>query len=90
MTSTNYNDLSIKQILALAESEDLDEMQLASRLARRLALDLRRRLAALNRDEQVELESLEQVTDHELFAAAAVQSGHFWQDHDRTSEGGAR
>jgi hypothetical protein len=57
----NYNDLTIKDIINMAESEDVDDMQLASRLARRLSLDVRRRVAALSEPERVELENLEQV-----------------------------
>lgn len=68
--STNYNDLSINQILELAGSDNRDDTQLASRLARRLALDVRRRVAALNETETQDLVNLAEVTDRDLKAGA--------------------
>jgi len=71
MTTTNYSDLTINDILALAESDNLDDMQLANRLARRLALDVRRRVAALNETETQDLANLALVTDRYLALGGA-------------------
>jgi hypothetical protein len=65
MMTTNYFGLTINEILELAGG-DLDEMQLASRLSRRLALDVRKRVAALNQTETQELADLALVTDRYL------------------------
>jgi hypothetical protein len=66
VTTTNYFDLSIKEILALAEGDDLDGMQLAGRLGRRIFLDIRKRVATLSDAETRELADLALVTDRGL------------------------
>jgi hypothetical protein len=66
MTTKNYSDLTISQILELADG-DLDDSQLASRLARRLSLDVRKRIGNhLSGDEQRDLDTLAYVTDNLL------------------------
>jgi hypothetical protein len=68
--TTSYLELTINDILALAQG-DLDEMQLASRLSRRLALEVRRRTAALSDAQTQELANLELLTNGELEFGAA-------------------
>jgi hypothetical protein len=74
--STKYFDLTISQILALAESDDLDQTELASRLTRRLALEVRQRVAALTEAETVELANLAEVTNSEK--AKAIARRFYW------------
>jgi hypothetical protein len=68
--STNYSNLTIAQILALAGSDNLDNMQLAARLSKRLLLDVRRHTAALNDAQTKELANLELVTDRDFAGGA--------------------
>jgi hypothetical protein len=64
MVTKKYFDLTINQILELAGG-DLD--QLASRLARRLAFDVKKRAhGGLSVDEDNDLDGVAYVTDKEL------------------------
>jgi hypothetical protein len=66
MMTSNYSDLTINQILELADG-DLDDSQLASRLARRIALDVRKRIGGgLSTEEQNDLDALRYVIDNQF------------------------
>jgi hypothetical protein len=68
MITMNYSDITIQQVLELAQG-DLDDMQAAKRVTRRLTLEVRRATAALNEAERTELCNLVEVTDRDLGGA---------------------
>jgi hypothetical protein len=70
MMKLNYGDLTIKEILELAEG-DLDQAQLATRLVRRLSFDVKKRVhGGLSADEDNDLGAVAYVTDHALEVGA--------------------
>jgi hypothetical protein len=62
----NFESLTVGQIIELAQSTNLDDMQLAKRLARRIELTVRQNIADLNDAEHREMLDLAGVTDREL------------------------
>jgi hypothetical protein len=71
MMKLNYTDLTIKEILELADG-DLDQAQLATRLARRLGLDVKQLVhgGVLSAGEQNDLGNVTYVTDEVLRGGA--------------------
>jgi hypothetical protein len=70
MTTLNYSDLTINQILELADG-DLDQAELASRIVRRLSLDTRKRIGRLSESDARDLVALAEVTDRYLALGGA-------------------
>jgi hypothetical protein len=62
----NYFELTVREILELAETNDLDNKQLATRLARRLSLGVTNGCRRLTDDEQHDWQALATVTDRNL------------------------
>lgn len=71
MMKLNYGDLTITELLELAEG-DLDQAQLATRLVRRLTIEVKKRVhgGKLDASEANHLDALTQVTEQALEVGA--------------------
>ena len=67
----NYSDLTINEVLKLAQG-DLDDVQLANRIVRRLQLDIRVRLCTAIADDREELANLTEVINNDLARRPAL------------------
>lgn len=62
----NFATLTIAELIKLAQSTNLDDTELAHRLARRIELTVRQNIAGLNSADQKEMLDLAFVTDADL------------------------
>ena len=69
LLNANFTALTVGQLLALANSDNLDDKQLARRLARRIVIE--ERSIALGDVVDADLETLREVTDRDLNYLAA-------------------